>query len=147
MASRSVWSGLLRPQAGGLPGVDAQGLQEPLVDVHLPAQHPPVDAPAVHQGVKLLLGELRPLRPDLPDGLRPGEGVVVAQPLQPHPLRLQPGGQQGLLPPGEPPVNEPDGPLQIPHVPPAGDVGGQGVAQMQKRLVLCHRTGLPFLIR
>ena len=37
---------------------------------------------------------------------------------------------------GEPGVDQPERPRQIPHIPAAGDVGGQGVVQVEKGLIL-----------
>ena len=70
--------------------------------------------PASGQGVKLRLGEVRPLLPYQFHRPGPGVGIVVGQALQPQPLRLQPGGQQGLPAGGEPGVDEPGSPLQVP---------------------------------
>ena len=116
--------------------VDAQGLQELPVYPQLPVHHPPVDAPAVQQGVELRLGKAGPLRPYQGHRLGAGVGVVVGQAGQPQPLRLQPGGQQGLDAGGEPGVDQLERPRQIPHIPAAGDVGGQGVVQVEKGLIL-----------
>ena len=76
-------------QAGGLFGVEPQRVQKAAQIPLLPVDIPPVNAPGVHQGVKLRFGEAGPLLPDQGDGGVAVIGIVVLQPLQPVQLGIQ----------------------------------------------------------
>lgn len=78
-ASRSALSTASWTSPRCLLRVDAQGLQELPVYPQLPVHHPPVDAPAVQQGVELRLGKAGPLRPYQGHRLGAGVGVVVGR--------------------------------------------------------------------
>ena len=124
-------------QAGGLLfRIDTHAAQKAVVVLYLSIDIPPINAAVVYQSVKLLLGKLGPLGPDLGDGLLPGKGEVILQPGKPHPLSPEPGGQLGLGAGGEIAVNEPQGACNVPRLYPPLHIGGEGVHEMAEILVL-----------
>ena len=129
-------------ETGGFSGVNTQRFQESLLTPQFPVNHAPVDAPVVHQSVKLFLRALGPLCADHSQGLGTGVGVVVRQTGQPQPLRLQAESQKRLGMAGQTLVDEPDGACHVAHLLPAGNICGQRIVQVQKSVVFGHMAGL-----
>ena len=109
------------------------------------ADHTPVNAPGIHQPVKLFLGAAGPFGTDHGQGLGTVVGVVAGQTFQPQPFYHQALRQLGLPGGGQTQVDQTFGPLQVTHGLPAGNIGGQGIGQMNKGLVFHHGADLPSL--